>query len=238
MIRLAVRCRPELAERVLAELVQLAPNGVEQQGLLDHFASRVLQLHLPADLVRQSILNVGEGVQVLDFGPGLQAARAFRPNGDVAVAAQGAFLHVAVGHAQIEHDQPEHFQVRSGLLRGAQVGLGDYFQEGNARPVLTLGKADAFNPAMFTVHNGGLTLKGLQFRLKPAATDDSKWVSVGRDPLRDHDPAHAVGDGAATRSSAGARDRFAVGRRAAGFAGNATGVLSTAARLMAGRLPG
>ena len=30
MIRLAVRCRPELAERVLAELVELAPNGVEE----------------------------------------------------------------------------------------------------------------------------------------------------------------------------------------------------------------
>jgi ribosomal protein L11 methyltransferase len=31
VIRLAVRCRPELAERVLAELVQLAPGGVEEE---------------------------------------------------------------------------------------------------------------------------------------------------------------------------------------------------------------
>jgi len=30
VIRLAVRCRPELAERVLAELVELAPGGVEE----------------------------------------------------------------------------------------------------------------------------------------------------------------------------------------------------------------
>jgi ribosomal protein L11 methyltransferase len=30
MIRLAVRCRPELAERVLAELLELAPGGVEE----------------------------------------------------------------------------------------------------------------------------------------------------------------------------------------------------------------
>ena len=30
MIRLAVRCRPELAERVLGELVGLAPNGLEE----------------------------------------------------------------------------------------------------------------------------------------------------------------------------------------------------------------
>ena len=31
MIRLAVRCRPELAEQVLAELSQLAPNGLEEE---------------------------------------------------------------------------------------------------------------------------------------------------------------------------------------------------------------
>ena len=31
MIRLAVRCRPDLAEQVLAELVQLAPGGVEEE---------------------------------------------------------------------------------------------------------------------------------------------------------------------------------------------------------------
>jgi hypothetical protein len=30
LIRLAVRCSPELAERVLAELVELVPGGVEE----------------------------------------------------------------------------------------------------------------------------------------------------------------------------------------------------------------
>ena len=30
MIRLAVRCRPELADRVLAELIELAPGGIEE----------------------------------------------------------------------------------------------------------------------------------------------------------------------------------------------------------------
>ena len=39
MIRLAVRCRPELAEQVLAELTVLAPNGVEEdsgQGYVEY----------------------------------------------------------------------------------------------------------------------------------------------------------------------------------------------------------
>jgi ribosomal protein L11 methyltransferase len=31
VIRLAIRCRPELGERVLAELLELAPNGVEEE---------------------------------------------------------------------------------------------------------------------------------------------------------------------------------------------------------------
>ena len=35
MIRLAVRCRPELAERVLADLVDLAPGGVEEEAGAD-----------------------------------------------------------------------------------------------------------------------------------------------------------------------------------------------------------
>ena len=34
MIRLAVRCRPELAERVLADLLELVPGGVEEVGLV------------------------------------------------------------------------------------------------------------------------------------------------------------------------------------------------------------
>jgi ribosomal protein L11 methyltransferase len=32
LIRLAVRCRPELAERVLADLVELAPGGIEEEA--------------------------------------------------------------------------------------------------------------------------------------------------------------------------------------------------------------
>jgi ribosomal protein L11 methyltransferase len=35
MIRLAVRCRPEQAEAVLAELLELAPNGVEEERMPD-----------------------------------------------------------------------------------------------------------------------------------------------------------------------------------------------------------
>jgi ribosomal protein L11 methyltransferase len=36
LIRLAVRCRPELAEQVLAELIDLAPGGVEEERGSDH----------------------------------------------------------------------------------------------------------------------------------------------------------------------------------------------------------
>ncbi len=47
------------------------------------------------------------------------------------------------------------------------------------RPVLTLAeKTDMLDPAIFTVRNGSISFKDLQFRLKPAADDDSRWASV------------------------------------------------------------
>jgi hypothetical protein len=41
-------------------------------------------------------LDEAEGVEVLDLGAGAELARALRPDRHVGVAAEGAFLHVAV----------------------------------------------------------------------------------------------------------------------------------------------
>jgi len=51
--------------------------------------------------------------------------------------------------------------------------------DGTHRPILTLAeKTDMLDAAMFTVRNGSINFKDLQFRLKPAADDDSRWASV------------------------------------------------------------
>ena len=51
--------------------------------------------------------------------------RAFEAHADVGVAAQRTLLHVAVGDAAVEQDLLEARQVLEGLVRGADVGLGD-----------------------------------------------------------------------------------------------------------------
>jgi len=47
LIRLAVRCAPEQAEIVLAELTVLAPNGVEEDHVPDDWADRWQDFHKP-----------------------------------------------------------------------------------------------------------------------------------------------------------------------------------------------
>jgi hypothetical protein len=47
------------------------------------------------------------------------------------------------------------------------------------RPLLALKTdVDAFNPALFSLHNGAVSFKDLRFELRPSPSDDSKWVSV------------------------------------------------------------
>lgn len=57
--------------------------------------------------------------------------------------------------------------------------------EGNKRPVLTLAESDLPNPALFTVHSGSLTLKGLHFRLKPAQSSVVNIAGSGQCQFED-----------------------------------------------------
>jgi ribosomal protein L11 methyltransferase len=59
MIRLAVRCRPELAERVLAELVELAPGGVEEERRRDYVEFAIYGA--PGELPALPDLQAGAG---------------------------------------------------------------------------------------------------------------------------------------------------------------------------------
>ena len=51
---------------------------------------------------------------------------------DVGVAAERAFLHVAVADLQVPHQRVDLLQVRDRFLRRAHVGLGDDFQQRRA----------------------------------------------------------------------------------------------------------
>ena len=54
---------------------------------------------------------------------------------DVRVASERAFLHFAVGHAEIAEREPKLFKTRASIFRGADFGLADDLQERNPRAV-------------------------------------------------------------------------------------------------------
>jgi ribosomal protein L11 methyltransferase len=64
LIRLAVRCRPELAERVLAELVEVAPGGVEEDRGSDYVEFAIYGA--PGELPALPDLKAGAGDAVVE----------------------------------------------------------------------------------------------------------------------------------------------------------------------------
>ena len=93
-------------------------------------------LRLTADFVGQAIVEVLEGVHVLELGLHAELGRPATAQADVAVAAHGALLHRAVGDADGEEDLAQLLHEQARLLGRAQVGLGDEFDERRTRAVV------------------------------------------------------------------------------------------------------
>ncbi len=109
--------------------------GVVQAGFLHHGAAVLDQLDLAAHFVVDGLFQEAERVQVLDL-----AARAERrvrapAHRDVGIAAEAAFLHVAVADAQPHHQRVQRAGIRHGFGRAAHVGLGDDLQQRRAGAV-------------------------------------------------------------------------------------------------------
>ncbi len=107
---------------------------VEQHGGLLDLAAIFDGFDLPADFVFNGLLQVAEAVQVLHL-----AARAERlagaAHGDVGVAAEGAFLQVAVADADPLHECVQGLGVGYGFGGTAHVRLGDDFEQWGAGAV-------------------------------------------------------------------------------------------------------
>ena len=54
---------------------------------------------------------------------------------DVGIAAEAPFLHLAVGDAEVSEREPQLFEAGLGIFGGADIGLGDDLQQGDARAV-------------------------------------------------------------------------------------------------------
>ena len=109
--------------------------GVPEPGLLDKLASLRQNLDLPVDLIFQGLFHRLEGVHILDLDLGAQLAGAPWAHGDVGVAAEGAFLHIAVADLQVLQGGSQVLEIAAGLFRAGDVGLADDLHKRNPGPV-------------------------------------------------------------------------------------------------------
>ncbi len=113
---------------------RLAGVGVEQHGGLLDRAAVFERVDLPVDLVVDRLLQEAEAVQVLDLAARAEGI-ARLAHRHVGVAAEAAFLHVAVADAQPHHQRMEGARIFDRLDAGAHVGLGDDLQQRRAGAV-------------------------------------------------------------------------------------------------------
>ena len=101
----------------------------------DHPLAVLDQLDLAAGLIGDGPGNGLEGVEVLHLGAGAQLLGAGGADRQVHVAPQGTLLHLAVGYPQVLQGGLQLLQVGDDLVGGAEVGLGDDLDEGDAAAV-------------------------------------------------------------------------------------------------------
>ena len=128
---------------------------VDDAALLEH-------LGLAADLVGQAVVEVLEAVHVLELGLGAELGRATAAQAHVAIAAQAALLHRAIGDpdGQVDLAQLLHEQAR--LLGRAQIRLGHQLDKRRAGAVVVdeavRGAGDAALAAADVHHLAGVLL--------------------------------------------------------------------------------
>ena len=103
-------------------------------GFLHHGLPRFQRLHLPPVLGFDGALHALEGVEVLHFGAHAEGLSG-PVYAQVHVAAHAALVHAAVAHARVGEDGTELSQIRHGLLRGADVRLGNDLDQRHAASV-------------------------------------------------------------------------------------------------------
>ena len=130
-----------------AHRARLAAIRVVQARFLHDLAAALDQLDLALDLVVDRALDEAERIEVLDLGARAELLLALRPHGDVRVAAERAFLHVAVADLEVAHQRVDLLHVRHGFLRRAHVGLRDDLEQRRSRAV----EVDARKPVEILV---------------------------------------------------------------------------------------
>ena len=91
-----------------------------------------IRLDLARDFVFDRLLDETERIEILDFSPGAVFGRSLGPHRDVNVAAQVAFLHLAVRGIDVAQDVAQLAQVGAGLFGRSDIGLADDLDQRHA----------------------------------------------------------------------------------------------------------
>ena len=111
---------------------RLALVGVVEPRFLHHLAAAFDHVDLARDFVVDGLLDVAERIDVLDLGARAELLGADLAHRHVGVAAERAFLHVAVADLEVAHQRVHLLEIGHRLFRRAHVGLGDDFDERRA----------------------------------------------------------------------------------------------------------
>ena len=144
------------------------PTGgdVPETGLLLDSPATGYELGLALDLVLERLLDVLEGVQVLDLGLGPERRRAHRPHRDVGVAAQAPLLHVAVVDANRHQNLAQPAEELAGLGGRAQIRFGHDLEERDTAAIeVQVGPAVGIGKAFVQ------GLAGVLFEVRPGDAD-------------------------------------------------------------------
>ena len=165
----------------------LAASDIEQPGLLGDLPAFFDQLDLAARLVLDRLHYIAHRVQILDL-----AARAIRlaraAHRHIGVAAQRAFLHIAVTGAEIAQDRAQFAQIEPCFLGAAQVGFGHNLHQPDPRPV----QIDIGQARMLVVQ----ALAGVLFEMQPGDANLSRRAvrHVEHDPPTPNDGSQILRD--------------------------------------------
>lgn len=93
------------------------------------------EVGLALDFEFECALDAAEGVHVFDFDFCAELGLSARSEGDIGVAAEGAFFHVGGADVEVAEDLSEFDEVGAGFVGAAEVGFGDDFHEWDAGAV-------------------------------------------------------------------------------------------------------
>ena len=129
---------------------------IKAAGFLNYGLTAFDKLALTAEFVINGFCDKGKGIEVFHFTAGAQLRLAFFSYRKVDIAAQGAFVHFAIGDTYVEHNAAQLAKVCTHLIGGAHIGLTDNLDKRDSAAVIvnicTLGGVKELSGILFNMY--------------------------------------------------------------------------------------